>query len=86
VQAVNGLASGLTMTADAVAIANDVLAGSGSVYANVAGSSTQRVIVSSPLVAAPLYSADMTLGARGVYTLFVIGDMPAPLATLRRER
>jgi hypothetical protein len=86
VQAVNGLASGLTMTADAVAIANEVLAGSGSVYANVAGSSTQRVIVSSPLVAAPLYSADMTLGARGVYTLFVIGDMPAPLATLRRER
>jgi hypothetical protein len=86
VQAVNGLASGLTMTADAVAIANDVLPGGASAHATVAGSATQRVIVSSPLVATPLYSSDTTLAARGVYTLFVIGDMPAPLATLRRER
>jgi hypothetical protein len=86
VQAVNGLASGLTMTADAVAIANDVLPGGASAYATVAGSSTQRLIVSSPLAAAPLSSSDTSLAARGVYTLFVIGDMPAPLATLRRER
>ena len=85
VQAVNGLASGLTMTADAVAIANDVLPGGASAHATVAGG-TQRVIVSSPLVAAPMYASDTTLAARGVYTLFVIGDMPAPLATLRRDR
>lgn len=86
VQAVNGLASGLTMTADSVAIANDVLAGSASAYANVAGNSTQRVIVSSPLVATPLYSSDTTFAARGVYTLFVFGDAAAPQTTLRRER
>ena len=86
VQAANGLAGGLTMTVDAVAIANDVLAGSASGYANVAGSTTQRVIVSSPLVVTPLYSSDVTFTARGVYTLFVIGDKTAPVAMLRRER
>lgn len=86
VQAVNGLAGGLTMTADAVAIANDVLPGAASAYANVAGGSTQRVIVTSPLLGAPPYSSDSTLAARGVYTLFVFGDLPTPTATLRRER
>lgn len=86
VQAVNGLASGLTLTADAVAIANDVPVGGASPYASVAGGLTQRLLVSSPLVAMPLYASDHALLARGVYTLFVIGDMPAPLATLRRER
>lgn len=86
VQAVNGLASGLTMTADSVPIANNVLAGNASAYANVAGNSTQRVIVSSPLVTTPLYSSDTTFATRGVYTLFVIGDMPTPQAMLRRER
>lgn len=86
VHAVNGLASGLTMTADASPIANDVLPGGASVYAAVAGSITQRVIVSSPLVTAPLYSSDTALTARGVYTLFVFGDSSAVQTTLRRER
>jgi hypothetical protein len=86
VQAVNGLVSGLTLTADAVPIANDVPAGGGSPYAAVAGGVTQRLVVSSPLVATPLHASDQVLAARGVYTLFVIGDMPSPLVTLRRER
>jgi hypothetical protein len=86
VNAVNGLDSGLTMTADATAIANDVLGGSASTYAAVAGGSTQRLIVSSPLMATPLYSSDTTLVARGVYTLFVFGDKAAPQTTLRRDR
>ena len=86
VNAVNGLDSGLTMTADATAIANDVLGGSASTYATVAGGSNQRLIVSSPLMATPLYSSDTTLVARGVYTLFVFGDKAAPQATLRRDR
>jgi hypothetical protein len=84
VQAVNGLDSGLTMTIDATAIANDVLAGGASSYASVAGASTQRLIVSSPL--GPLYSSDTTLAARGVYTMFVLGDSTAPQAMLRRDR
>ena len=74
------------MTADATAIANDVLGGSASTYATVAGGSNQRLIVSSPLMATPLYSSDTTLVARGVYTLFVFGDKAAPQATLRRDR
>ena len=86
VQAANGLAGGLTMTVDAVAIANDVLAGAASTHASVAGGSAQRLIVSWPLSSTPLHSSDTTLASRGVYTLFVIGDAPAPTAALRRDR
>jgi hypothetical protein len=89
VHVANGLDGGLTMTADATPIATDVPAGSASAYASVAGGSTQRVIVSSPLVAAPLYSSDVTLAARGVYTLFVLGDRSTSVGlstALRKER
>ena len=89
VNVANGLEGGLTMTADATAIANDVLPGSASAYANVTGGSTQRVIVNAPLMASPLYSSDMTLAARGVYTLFILGDKSSSLGlstTYRKER
>ncbi len=89
VNVANGLDGGLTMTADATAIATDVLAGSASAYANVTGGSTQRVIVSAPLMATPVYSSDMTLAARGVYTLFVLGDKSTTVGlttTYRKER
>ncbi len=89
VNVANGLDGGLTMTADATPIANDVMAGSASTYANVTGGSTQRVIVSAPLMATPLYSSDMTLAARGVYTLFILGDKSTGVGlstTYRKER
>lgn len=85
VQAVNGL-GGLTMTADFSAVASDVLAGTASSPASVAGGSTQRLVVSAPPAAAPLYSSDVTLAARCVYTMFVLGDATAPQAMLRRDR
>lgn len=86
VQAVNGLASGLTLTADFSAIATDVLAGGASAYGNLAGASGIDLEVTSPLVTGALYANEATLAARGVYTLFMLGDMPSPTAALRKER
>lgn len=89
VNVANGLDGGLTMTADATPIATDVLPGSASAYASVAGGSTQRVIVDAPLMATPLYSSDMTLAARGVYTLFILGDKSTSVGlatTYRKDR
>jgi hypothetical protein len=93
VQAVNGLDGGVTMTFAASVIASDVLPGAASSYASVAGGSTQQLVVNSPLLAGtPLYSSDVALAARGVFTMFVLGNKSAstdpkgPVVLLRRDR
>lgn len=87
VHAVSGLNDPLTLTADFSVIAGDVLPGTASAFGSVVGGSGLRLDVSSPLSTTALYTlSDATLAARGVYTLFMVGDSAHPSAALRKER
>lgn len=87
VHAVAGLDSGLTMTADFSAVANNVDPGTASAYGNVTASSAVRLDVNSPLSINPLYTlSSAALTARGVYTMYMLGTAATPIAAFRRER
>lgn len=87
VNVLNGLDSTITLNADYVAVADNVVFGAASTPASVAASTTMRLEVTSPLRAAALYTAtDVSLAAQKVYTLFVMGDASAPVAVLRNDR
>lgn len=87
---VNGLSgpgAGLDLEADFSAVAGNVAAGTASAYGLVNASTAMRLEVKSPLSANPLYSlTDARIDARGVYTVFMLGDAAGPQALLRRER
>ncbi|MDT7833888.1 DUF4397 domain-containing protein [Aquabacterium sp. OR-4] len=87
VHGVAGLAVPLTLTADFSAVASNVSQGQASAWANVAASSTMRIEVSSPLSTTPLYSlTDASILAKGLYTVFMLGDSVTPQAVLRKDR
>lgn len=87
---VNGLAGnevGLNLSADLSTRATNVAPGRASAYSLVTGSSAVRLDVSSPLVAAPLYSASAArIDGKGLYSVFMLGDAAAPSPLLVRER
>jgi len=87
VHGVAGLPSALTLTADFSAVAASIGQGQASAYASVTGSSAMRLDVTSPLSTTPLYAlADASIGAKGLYTLFMLGDAATPMPALRKER
>jgi len=87
VNVLSGLGSGVSLSADYVAVADNVAYGTASSPASLTASTTMRLEATSPLRATSLYLAtDVTLAAQKVYTLFLMGDASAPLATLRRDR
>jgi Domain of unknown function (DUF4397) len=87
VNGLNGLGAGLTLTADFSALASDVALGQASQFSGINAASNIRLEVSSPLSTAPLYSVtNVALVARGLYTVFMLGDGMAPVPALRRER
>lgn len=87
---VNGLAGsdgGLSLSADLSPRASNIGAGAASAYSLVASSSAMRLEVSSPLVGTPLYSnTEARIDAKGLYSVFMLGDLTAPSPLLVRER
>ncbi|MBL8350815.1 MAG: DUF4397 domain-containing protein [Burkholderiaceae bacterium] len=87
VNGVAGLATPLAMTADLVPVADNVAAGSGSAYAALASTTTARLSVTAPGLAAPLFGAvDQVLLPGANYSVFVLGDAAAAAGTLRKDR
>lgn len=87
VHGVAGLGVPLTLTADFSAVASQVAQGQASAWANVAASTAMRIEVSSPLSTTPLYAlTDASIAAKGLYTVFMLGDSATPQAVLRKDR
>jgi uncharacterized protein YdbL (DUF1318 family) len=87
VHGINGLGSTVTLQADYSALAADVAFANASSYASVAASTSALLEVFSALSATPLYSkSDLTLTAKGIYTVFVLGTAAVPTGLLRRDR
>ncbi len=87
VNALAGTSVGLSLTVDFAIAASNVLPGSGSAYKTVASNTNQRIEVTSPLSPAPLsLQTGLSLPAGGVYTVFVLGDIGAPVTAIRRDR
>ena len=87
VNALSGTGVGLSLTVDFAIAASNVLPGSGSAYKTVASNTNQRIEVTSPLSPAPLsLQTGLSLPAGGVYTVFVLGDIGAPVTAIRRDR
>ena len=85
---VNGaynLAGGLTLNLDYDALASDIAVGSASSYKAVTAStgSTMTVDLSGSSLAS---WTDLTVTAKGIYSVFVLGDASTPTAVLRRDR
>jgi hypothetical protein len=86
VHALDG-AGALSLSADFVPLAGGVLPGTASAYAPVAASTTAALSVTSPGLASPLFSATgQTFVAGGIYSLFVVGALDAPVGILRQDR
>jgi len=87
VNALAGTSVGLSLAVDFAIAASNVLPGSGSPYKTVASNTNQRIEVTSPLSPAPLsLQTGLSLPAGGVYTVFVLGDIGAPVTAIRRDR
>jgi len=87
VHGVAGLSAPLTLTADFSAVASSVAQGQASAYATVTASSAMRLDVTSPLSTTALYAlSDASISAKGLYTVFMLGDATTPVAALRKER
>ena len=87
VHVVSGLDAALTLTADFSAIAASIAGGQASAYASVVASSAMRLEVNSPLSSTALYTlSSVNVLAKGLYTVFMVGDSASPVGVLRRER
>lgn len=70
-----------------VAVADNVAFGAASTPQALAASSTIRLEVTSPLRTTALDTAtDVSLAAKKVYTLFLMGDAATPIAVLKKDR
>ena len=77
--------SALTLSADYSAVAQNVAQGSASAYGTLTAATLSSLMVYSS--AGTLYSdTDVTLAAKGVYTVFMLGTTSQPLHVLRKER
>ncbi|MDE2613830.1 MAG: DUF4397 domain-containing protein [Burkholderiales bacterium] len=92
VRLVNGTTdavNGLTLTVDSAIVANGVVPGSSSAYANVRvqASTTSHFEVSTlPLTPTPIAAIDRTLVAGGVYTVFVLGNTATAITKIWADR
>ena len=84
-----GTATPLTLKADFSVVAQSVDVGQISLFANVAASTTMRLDVSSPTTSAVSTLTGVTVAAKGLYTMYVLGDATQgalPAADFRKER
>lgn len=87
VNVLNGLDGTISLSADYVAVGDNVAFGSASTPTAVAANTTMRLEVTSPLRSSSLYTAtDVSIAAQKVYTVFVMGDASSPVVVLRKDR
>ena len=88
VHAASGLsASGLTLTVNYAALAQDVKFGTSSAYTEVAAGTNMLIDVANPLaVASAANFSGVTLLSGGLYTVFVVMGTNGPAGILRKER
>ena len=87
VNVLNGLDGTISLSADYVAVGDNVAYGDASTPAAVAASTSMRLEVTTPLRSTPLYTAtDVSITAQKVYTVFVMGDVSSPVVVLRKDR
>lgn len=86
VNATSGAATNFTLKVDFSAVAQSIAPGSASAYSNVPASTTARLDVStgSNVALAPLTS--VTITAKGLYSMYLLGDAAAPVVDFRKER
>ncbi len=87
--ATSGAATAYSMKSDFSTVADSVAQGLSSPYANLAASTTARLDVNSGTNVAltPMTTGyPVTLVAKGLYTMYVIGDSAAPAIDFRKER
>jgi hypothetical protein len=85
VNGTSGAALPLTLKADFSVVAPSIAQGQASAYASVVASTTSRLDVASSSNAA-VYSDTVPIVAKGLYTLYMLGDAGAPVADLRKLR
>lgn len=90
IRLLNGLSAGnvgLQMSIDFTLAASNVVPGSVSSYKTVAGNTNMRLEVNSPTSSTPIsLQTGLPVAGGGVYTVFVLGDVNAPVTSLRRDR
>lgn len=95
IRLVNGLTLGepLTMQIDFLTqtATSDIAAGTGSAYAITGAAGSNRLDITSPTAAEPLFSLTAASGAnllqaQGVYTVFMLGGQTVPAGRLSRDR
>ena len=86
VNATSGAPASYTLKSDFSAVANSVAQGQASAYANVAASTTARLDVSTGSNATLTPLTGVTIAAKGLYTMYLIGDSSAPVTDFRKER
>ncbi len=86
VNATSGTPVALTLKADFSVVVTALAPGQASAFAPVPATSGARLDVSSASNATLGTLTGVNLAARGVYTLFMLGDSAAPVADLRKDR
>lgn len=77
----------LTLTANYSAVAENIALGAASTPTSVTAGSSTTIEVSDTTLSTALYSvSDVTLSARGVYTVFMLGSGSSVTGALRKER
>jgi hypothetical protein len=87
VNGVNGLDDNVSLTADYDLVALNVIPGAASTAGSVNSGTISRLEVDSSQANTSLYLATgVSVQSQGVYSLFMLGDNPAPVGILRRDR
>ena len=82
-----GLAGTMSLTSDFLPVASGVARGRASVPTAVTATTTAKLNVTGAGQPTALFSAiDQRLDAGAVYTVFVVGDLAAPVGILRKDR
>jgi hypothetical protein len=77
----------LTLTTNYTAVAENIALGAASSHTSVTAGSSNTLEVSDTTLATALYSvSDVTLSAKGVYSVFMLGSGSTVTGTLRKER
>jgi len=81
----------LTMDVNFAVVASNIVAGTASPYAVIGASTSTQIDVFSPTSVNPIYTSSsstipLALPGASVFTLFILGDVNAPVHLLRKDR
>jgi hypothetical protein len=79
--------SNLTLTKDYSVVASNTPYGEASAYTQVDSATDARIEVTASSSASPLYlNEEVSIVEKGIYSIFMLGDLASPLGVLRRDR